>query len=678
MTAATFLQVSNANGGGGATQNGVYAYGMCKWDNTHAIFGWTQNGTHHENCLRAVTVDGSGVATVGTTFVVRNESTTPATTDIIARAPQLVKVGSQLVMLNAEGIWTLSFNGTTFAVVAGPQAFPAAFDPAPGGSTDASHGRRIIEWGTTTLLAISAYQDNSTTPKAGVAAFASWTGSTWTWGPAHVNSGNIYHGGVELLAAERLYSASSKTAVGFVKPTASIATTAPFVLFKGDYPTAPTVTTTSISSALRYGYSENDLVRTDNDNLLHVGTGTDWVPGSSSWKWRTNVVSSSGSTIVEGSGTDRVAADNYGEGWGVTAGVAADTDAPWIHVQKVPIGSTTVDSRIWHSTNNYIIPSTDGGFSGYYKTPQSVLLPTAYITGYLTLTNHQLRLACIPTGSPPSPDPDPTPDPGPDTTVLEPFCEDFEGNTAGAAVTTSNTGFSHTGTGGVLFSTNSFRGTLSATGDGTDYLEVYDSLRTSGTFNSDVVVEGKLKIASTGSSQSSIILMQTALVDGGDLTDGCLNCGPQLMLYTDGSLGGTNNMKLLWSGGSVSPFISPANSDVFTLAYDTWYHVLMTWDDTTAKFDLVVKTGNDASTVYSKLNQQGSTGAKYFNSEFFFAWNGSTTYWDEIGVNCTVFTPPVPEPIIRNLVINPSAEQAFNRAWTASNGTIDTDVVWGV
>lgn len=34
--------------------------------------------------------------------------------------------------------------------------------------------------------------------------------------------------------------------------------------------------------------------------------------------------------------------------------------------------------------------------------------------------------------------------------------------------------------------------------------------------------------------------------------------------------------------------------------------------------------------------------------------------------------------ILRNLVINPSAEQSFDRAWNASNGTIDTNVAWHV
>jgi hypothetical protein len=227
--------------------------------------------------------------------------------------------------------------------------------------------------------------------------------------------------------------------------------------------------------------------------------------------------------------------------------------------------------------------------------------------------------------------------------TIAPFCENFEGGTDGAVVTTSNTGFWAAGSGSIHFTNSSYTGhggALAVTGDGSEQLTVYPNNRTSGLFNSTVVVEGKLRIASGGSPGNTIYLMSTSVIDPTDFTNSCFSCGPALFLATDGSLGGGNNVRLTWSTGTMSPLAPVTNHADFALSYDTWYHVILTWRDADATFDLVVKSGDDTSTAYSNLGLSCLTGSQYYDSDFMFAWNGSTTTWDEIGVNCASFLPP--------------------------------------
>lgn len=219
--------------------------------------------------------------------------------------------------------------------------------------------------------------------------------------------------------------------------------------------------------------------------------------------------------------------------------------------------------------------------------------------------------------------------------ALTPFCETFEDGTAAAEVTTSNSSFYRTDA-SVTFTSSSFSGSLAATSsDGTGDLYVYNLSGVKG-FGDDEVqtFEGMLRLASGGSSQSDILLMRTGVVDSTDSSHTNLG-GPELALYTDGSLGGSDNIRLAWAHGTWPSGTS--GTDSFELSYNTWYHVIMSFDDAAGAFDLVVKDETDTTTVYSRLAEPCMDNSQYINSFLFFAWNGSDTTWDNVGVNCASF-----------------------------------------
>jgi len=389
----TYLKVSSSNGGDGF--DGVNAYGLCQWDDDTVIIGWTQNDDHYQNCLRAINIDNNGVPTLGTTFIVRDEVDDPTTTDTEGLDPQLIRVGDLLVMLNAEGIWTLTFDGTHFSEISGPQVFPSDFVTGPS-VDDLSRGRRLVEWGDDTILVVSQYR-NETLPShyTGIAAFAQWNGASWVFGDTLEDAEFTYPGGSHLTTAARLYSATDKTAIGYRIGVSDPGPEIPFVLFTGEYPDAPVATESAIESPLLWDYAEEELVPTDDGNLLHIGSGPDWVAGDS-WTWQTAIVSPDGSDVQEADGIDAIANGDYSNGWGIAVSTSHDASVPWIFLQTDVDGIGTRYSTIYHGDETWRIPSTDGGPSSNYSWNTSRLARSAYVTAWTTETNGELWVAAVP------------------------------------------------------------------------------------------------------------------------------------------------------------------------------------------------------------------------------------------------------------------------------------------
>lgn len=216
------------------------------------------------------------------------------------------------------------------------------------------------------------------------------------------------------------------------------------------------------------------------------------------------------------------------------------------------------------------------------------------------------------------------------------ICASFDEGTLGATVTGAAAGFYEAAATAVYAA--GYAGMGAASDDGSSYLTMYDWATPDTSAAGVTVFEFLFKIASGGSSASLINLLQTYTAPSGSLGSSG-NMGPNLQLYTDGSLPSGHNIRLTWAGPSNT---TASQIDSFTVPYDTWLHGKVTFRDATPNFDLVVTSADDVTTYYSRLAEASRTGYVWTNARLFYPWNGSTVIYDQVGVNCAGFgAPPV-------------------------------------
>lgn len=159
-----------------------------------------------------------------------------------------------------------------------------------------------------------------------------------------------------------------------------------------------------------------------------------------------------------------------------------------------------------------------------------------------------------------------------------------------------------------------------------------------------VVVKLRLMVASGGSAVGAL-LVDNVIGAKGD-PESVSHTGPRLTLTTDGSLDDpADNVRLEWAtlvGGD------PDLTEHLDAAvdYDTWYLLMLTFHQSAETFDALLAKADLSVAAFNLSAVDGPAGFQYLNTQLSFAGDGSTTTYDDLGVQCGETAPSLWPPAL--------------------------------